>query len=426
MPTIEDIMQQKREELQIDEEQEYNPFDPYRFGWCGVALGAGGAGGGEPGIVGSGMDDIAERTGMVPSDGDIETIQHTHTYLKLTDTNDTYSGFNNYFPKVDGSSLKFSKILDSDVPSILTKKTYRSNKREAFVLLPYGAGTGETGELRFKELLAGGINYVGFKAPDSIASNNIYAIPDAFPTANAKVLASTTAGVMSWVSVDGIDGYGGTELEDDIRYLDNFADASLHWTWAERQTSGTDRYVTEADGVLTISIANTKHGEWTSAVNNAPKVLVGIPGYPVTIITKLNSYTVNNETRAGLFIGYNAAGTGGGTVVQFTRFRRDSLSINGFQIVKLAVSTDYTDSVTTLPMWLRAKITGEGYTGSKIIFGYSTDGITYTDLHTYNDYPSYGGMGLTVGLFANNINASYNAIDAPFEYVSITRNFGPG
>lgn len=128
MPTVEDIYEQKREELKLEETREYNPFDPYRFGWCGIAVGGPDA---EPGIVGTGMDDVGERTGL-----DYES-DHNHTYLILTDTNDTYAGYNSYFPKVSGSQLVFSKILDSDVPSPLTRKTYRSNKQEAFVLNPY-------------------------------------------------------------------------------------------------------------------------------------------------------------------------------------------------------------------------------------------------------------------------------------------------
>lgn len=206
MATFEELLRLRELELKEEEkEKEFNPFDPGTFGWCGVASGIGG----EPGIVGSGMDDVSVRSGVVedadnPDDG-VEP-DHKHSYLSLTDTDDTFDDFDNRFPKVDGNKLKFSKIIDSDVPSLLTKKTYRSNKKEAFVLKPYGSATGETGELRFLELSANGINYVGFKAPDSIAANVIWTLPSADGTAN-YVPKTDGSGILSWTDITGIAGY---------------------------------------------------------------------------------------------------------------------------------------------------------------------------------------------------------------------------
>lgn len=216
MATFEELLRLRELELK-EEEKEFNPFDPGTFGWCGVASGIGG----EPGVVGSGMDDVSVRGGLIEDTGNAEdgidsgdngTItevvetSHKHSYLSLTDTDDTFDGFDSYFPKVEGSSLRFSKIKDGDIPSLLTKKTYRSNKKEAFTLKPYGSATGETGELRFLELSANGSNCVAFKAPDSLAANTVYVLPTTFPATSGYALVSTTAGVCSWA----VTGAGAT------------------------------------------------------------------------------------------------------------------------------------------------------------------------------------------------------------------------
>jgi len=74
------------------------------------------------------------------------------------------------------------------------------NQQNAVQLLPYGTAAGQTGEIRFRELAANGVNYVGFKAPDNLAADNIYTLPTAFPTAAGQVLSSTTGGVLSWIT----------------------------------------------------------------------------------------------------------------------------------------------------------------------------------------------------------------------------------
>lgn len=192
MPTLADL-EAKLEEQKTKRGETPNPFDGNSFGWCGVAQGS------EPGVPGGiGYDDIAERSGLEQSD-------HSHTYLALTDTDNTFSGFDKNFPKVDGSSLKFSKILDSDLPSLLTKKTYRSNKQEGLTLKAYGAATGETGELRFRELSANGESYVGFKSPDSIAANSIWTLPSADGTAN-QVVKTDGSKVLGFANVQDLIG----------------------------------------------------------------------------------------------------------------------------------------------------------------------------------------------------------------------------
>jgi hypothetical protein len=68
-------------------------------------------------------------------------------------------------------------------------------------LAPFGVAAGNTGEARFRELAAGGSNFVALKAPDALAGDVTYTLPDAAPTANGQILSGTTAGVLSWAAL---------------------------------------------------------------------------------------------------------------------------------------------------------------------------------------------------------------------------------
>ena len=62
----------------------------------------------------------------------------------------------------------------------------------------------------------GAVNYVGFKAPLSIAASKIWQLPGADGT-NGQVLTWTTGGILAWTSVSGSVSVGGTN-NGDIQY----------------------------------------------------------------------------------------------------------------------------------------------------------------------------------------------------------------
>lgn len=64
-------------------------------------------------------------------------------------------------------------------------------------LIPTGTTSGQTNELRFFELAASGQNYVGFKAPDSLAANRVWTLPTGDGTSNQS-LTTNGAGALSW------------------------------------------------------------------------------------------------------------------------------------------------------------------------------------------------------------------------------------
>jgi hypothetical protein len=67
-------------------------------------------------------------------------------------------------------------------------------------LSPHGVAAGETGEARFKELATNGSNFIAMKAPDALAADVTYVLPDV-PAVSGQVLSGTTAGTLSWTSL---------------------------------------------------------------------------------------------------------------------------------------------------------------------------------------------------------------------------------
>mgnify|MGYP003633575513 CR=1 FL=1 len=74
-------------------------------------------------------------------------------------------------------------------------------------LAPHGTSAGNGTELRFQELAANGAHYVGFKAPDSVAANKVFILPNADGSAD-QVLKTDGSLALDWV-----DQAGGGSIE---------------------------------------------------------------------------------------------------------------------------------------------------------------------------------------------------------------------
>ena len=89
------------------------------------------------------------------------------------------------------------------------------NQQAAVKVGPYGTAAGNTGEVRFGELAAGGSNYVALKAPDALAADVALTLPTTAGT-SGQVLSTDGNGVLSWASSGGtgtvtsVDVSGGT------------------------------------------------------------------------------------------------------------------------------------------------------------------------------------------------------------------------
>lgn len=219
-------------------------------------------------------------------------------------------------------------------------------------------------------------------------------------------------------------------VADLAAFLDNFGDAARHWGWFDDAKNGA---IAEAGGLLTLSIANTVNGRiGDGTLNNGPRVLLGDPGAPFEVKTKLNSYTVNDYTHAGIFI-CTDSDSGGGTAWYFLgRARDSSFPVNGLGTWTGAGWNDgVINAVTILPIYLRFRIVVLSLdVGARVEAAYSADDITYTILQTFymNNLASSFLENMTIGLFARNgvSVATYNAIAAPFDWFEMTRSLGPG
>lgn len=218
--------------------------------------------------------------------------------------------------------------------------------------------------------------------------------------------------------------------EEDIAFLDNFDDASRHWGWFDDNKNGT---IAEAGELLTLSIGGTVNGRiGDGTLNNGPRVLLGDPGAPFEVKVKLNSYTVNDFTHAGIFVCTDSNSGGGTTWFFFGRARDSGFAINGLGTWTGAGWNDgFNNAVQTMPIYLRFRIIVMMHdVGARCEAAYSTDDISYTVLHTFymNNLVSGFLQSLTVGIFTRNGvgNATYNAIAAPFEWYKMGRTLGPG
>ena len=192
-------------------------------------------------------------------------------------------------------------------------------------------------------------------------------------------------------------------------FVDNFDDLLRHPDWTDVASNGS---ITEESDVLMLAIADTVHGEFWGAATDGPVCTVDLDSSKNLVITvKLNSYTVNDLTRAGLYITDSVDGTHG---VFFGRERkdagpaRDGLIIHDMDGSELAYV-----ALAILPVWLRIRTSGSQGSGSVLYFDYSTNGYSWTKLHVQED-EEWSKTGLLVWNWTD-----WNAISAPFEKFTI-------
>lgn len=234
-----------------------------------------------------------------------------------------------------------------------------------------------------------------------------------------------------WTLAAGLPGWqnpGVVVTEDGIQYWDEFADASRHWSWFDSGTSGAVKTIVESGSVLTIATAAGTNSDWWTGTNNNQKAIIGIPGFPCEIITKLNSYVVNDQTAAGLFIARTptVGAPAADSATYIMRVRDVGAGLNGYGVQNLGGAVWAYAATTTLPVWFRIRIGFDSFQQVKGDFSYSTDGIAYTVLYTSVSSPAGGGSyPVVAGLFVKTYGA-LNAISAPFEFFQMKRSKGPG
>lgn len=113
-------------------------------------------------------------------------------------------------------------------------------------LLPYGAGAGNTAELRFRELAANGTDYVGFKAPDSIATPKVWTLPSADGSAG-QCLSTNGSGTLSFTACSGGGTITGSGASGQVTY----------WTGASTISGTNNHYWDNTNARLGINVSTT-------------------------------------------------------------------------------------------------------------------------------------------------------------------------
>jgi len=210
-------------------------------------------------------------------------------------------------------------------------------------------------------------------------------------------------------------------------FTDNFDDDDIYWGW-ETDGIGANKTIVEAGNVITLSCTGgATDARWQQGTNVAPKIFTGAPGFPLEIIAKLNDFTVNNDVSAGIFIAVEPNGIGEQTEYGIGRLKSAIEGVDGLAVWHEDNEAIASNAVTTLPIWLRIRVIAHGFNGCKVILGYSTDGSSYTDLHTFDDFSSVhlaDEYSFFIGVYGKNLNAAA-AFAAPFEFFTATQDSGP-
>lgn len=253
---------------------------------------------------------------------------------------------------------------------------------------------------------------------------------------NLNDLADINAGApndndaLTWDTATGrwIPEAAGGASESAIQFLDNFNDASRHWGWCDQANNGT---IVEAANVLTLAVANGVDGRiGDGGRNRGPHAALGHPGAPFEFKCKLDSYTVNDYTHAGLFISVDTWAGFGSCWLFFGRARDSGSAVNGLGAWGNGGWLN-TNAVVAMPIYLRIRLAALNLACACYTMDYSTDDITYNNLRTatiFTDLLSNSKDGLCVGVFGRNgVGAAvYNAISAPIDWYYQRRSFGPG
>lgn len=239
-----------------------------------------------------------------------------------------------------------------------TANLYFDESASALTLNPFGAAAGNTGEIRFSELAAGGTNYTGFKSPDTLAGNVTYTLPTAAATSANQVLASTTGGVLSWIDVSAGSGSlwvdGGAYLyPTSAEYLGNNTSDGAN------KIAGV--YITD-NGILTLGTTNDFALTYDAATDNRLEL---------TATNQEFAIALGNQD---LVLAGSAEGTSALTVTAGDVVVTDGdLTVSSGETTLTTNSTTSTSTALTLSH--TGNITGTGYGISSTVSGTSTTNI---------------------------------------------------
>lgn len=182
-----------------------------------------------------------------------------------------------------------------------------------------------------------------------------------------------------------LQGMGGGAV---LKFRDLFNDASIFWGWEQDkgEFNGASKVIQEINGQMLLSCLAGAKAYWDNNYCEAPKVFIGASSYPCEIITRLDEVTtpINNETLAGLFISKSPSGYGSKNCLSIGRCRKDSAALDGLAVMQNSYVILSSNSITTLPVWLRMRVGSGTYDALLVYFDYSLDGVNWINMYVYH------------------------------------------
>jgi len=232
---------------------------------------------------------------------------------------------------------------------------------------PFNTGAGNTGEIRWLELAAGGTNYIGFKAPDALAGDVIWTLPNADGT-NGQVLKTDGAGILTWAA----DSTGGTPSFDTVATGTNTTATMTVGTGGTLTTSGSG--VLDANqfkGNATVAVADGGTGGTTAS---AARTNLGL-----AIDSDVQGYDAGLASIAGLTTAADKMiyTTGADTyaVIDLSAFARsvlDDANAGAARTTLGAAASGANSDITSLASLSTALSVAQGGTGSTTAAGART------------------------------------------------------
>jgi hypothetical protein len=141
-----------------------------------------------------------------------------------------------------------------------------SSSQNAVTLNPYHTDSGDTGEIRFLELLANGTNYIGFKSPDSLDNNYILTLP-VNDGNNGQFLQTNGSGVLAWADASS----GGITQVGSMTTSPAFGDSTASGDWLGLGSSaGRISFTDAATDHINVLNGNLVINDGESTIGNAP------------------------------------------------------------------------------------------------------------------------------------------------------------
>jgi len=213
----------------------------------------------------------------------------------------------------NNTSVLMTVKASGDVGFGTTAPSTKLDVAGAITSRPNGTGTGQTGQLILRELVAGGTNTATIRAPDAIGADYVLTLPADDGTAN-QILQTDGNGVLSWTSA-------GTSLSDGDKGDITVASTGTVWTidnsavtlakMADMATASFIGRNTAGTGVPEVLSAST--AKTMMSLNNVENTALSTWAGSSNITTL---GTISTGTWSGTAIGVTKGGTGLTTVAQ--------------------------------------------------------------------------------------------------------------